>query len=130
MIKQDNAIVSVSLAIPYVEYKNISCLIKSSCVSIIPLLDILDRVDNKIEDPESGLYHFIIATDPSKTRRGLSRKTVDETIKIGKAMGFTTFIADTTNIKSFKLFTTHFGYDAKKIITFKSETITRVGTSL
>ena len=110
VVEEDNKLIAASLACPYNVYENIEMPAENS-VEINKILFMLDTLNKKsLNNNDSTIYHFIVGTDPNYINNGLSRKVINETIKLSKNANYKYIVADATNIISQHVLQKHFDY--------------------
>lgn len=99
---------AVALNIPYDQFLEVEYNVVSKIEPMFALFDTLHYTPSG-----KCLYVFSIASDG----RGLARQLLQHVIDEAKAHGFTSILADCTNIKSQKLFETH-GFVTRSEVTY------------
>jgi len=117
---------AVALNIPYDQFIDVEYNVSSKIEPMFALFDMLKYVPSG-----KCLYIFSIASDG----RGLASQLLRHTIDEAKAHGFTSILADCTNIKSQNLFAkfgfvvrseiTYGGFEHKSVYSFKNVMNTR-----
>lgn len=110
VVEVDDKLIAASLACPYNIYENIEMPEKNSAEinKILFMLDLLNK--NPLNNKDSTIYHFIVGTDPSYTSYGLSKKVINETIKLSQDANYKYIVADATNIISQHVLQNHFDF--------------------
>ena len=110
VIEEDNKLIAASLACPYNVYENIE-MPEENSIEINKILFMLDTLNKKpLSNKDSSIYHFIVGTDPNYINNGLSRKVINETIKLSQNANYKYIVADATNIISQHVLQKHFDY--------------------
>jgi hypothetical protein len=98
MIEEGSSILSVSLALPYVDYDRADLGVVVPVFE--PILAALSYLSELPSDKEACAYHFIRATDEKHMNKGYAKRVTEGTVQAVAQAGFKYIVADVTNIVS------------------------------
>jgi len=108
MIEEGSSILSVSLALPYVDYDNAELGVQLPVFK--PVFAVFDYLSGELPAAkEECAYHFIRATDEKHMNKGYAKRVTEGTVQAVAQAGFKYMVADVTNIVSQNLLS-YFGY--------------------